>query len=72
MQGLTERQYKAYIWTKKFITKNGWSPSVEQIGDALGITAGSAGELINRVIERGYLCRVEGKQRSLYLPDGDK
>lgn len=69
MSGLTERQYQAYVWAKEFIEKNGWSPSNEQIGKALGITANSAGDLINRVVERGLLTRQKDKHRSLGIPE---
>lgn len=54
-QGLTKRQSQALKFITKFIDKNGWSPSFEEIGGGLKITAPSAYDLVERLVDRGYL-----------------
>jgi hypothetical protein len=69
MQGLTEKQYKAFIWIKEFIQDKGWSPSYEEIGKGLGISTNSAIEMVGRIVDRGYLLNDKSKPRSLGLPE---
>jgi len=56
-QGLTEKQYEMLNWIRKFIQDNGWSPSTEQIANAMEVSQSSAGDMINRIVERGHLSK---------------
>lgn len=59
--GLTEKQHKAFEWIDGFITRNGFSPSIDDIKRGLSLNSrGAAMGLVMQLEERGWVCRSTG------------
>ncbi len=70
MQALTRREKEVYDYICATIEQNGYSPSVRDIRDNLGIKSTSTvHSYINRLEEKGYIHKEEGKSRTLTLGD---
>lgn len=50
-----------------YIIEEGYSPSVREIGEALGIKSSSVQEQIEKLVGMGYLMRDRRKARTLRL-----
>ena len=64
-EGLTTRQRHTLQIIDDFITQWGYSPTMQQLADELGIKPASVHDQINQLVEKGYLLREPGKQRGL-------
>ena len=70
MQALTRREKEVYDYICATIEQNGYSPSVRDIRDNLGIKSTSTvHSYISRLEEKGYINKAEGKSRTLTLGD---
>ena len=70
MQALTRREKEVYDYICSTIEQNGYSPSVRDIRDNLGIKSTSTvHSYISRLEEKGYINKAEGKSRTLTLGD---
>ena len=70
MQSLTRREKEVYDFICATIEQNGYSPSVRDIRDNLGIKSTSTvHSYISRLEEKGYIRKEEGKSRTLTLGD---
>lgn len=70
--GLTQKQLKTFKFIKSYLKKNKLSPSYEEIRKAVGLASkNSIYNLVNQLIERGYIIRLKGKNRSLSI-NGDR
>lgn len=66
MEMLTERERRVYDYICGVIEKNGYSPSVRDIKNALGIKSTSTvHSYIERLESKGYITREQGKSRTL-------
>ncbi len=72
MSGLTKKQFKTLEWIRRFIKKNGWSPSYREIGDGMGVSNVAAYNAVNRLIDRGHLDKEEGQHRGIKIIEGTK
>lgn len=67
-QRATERQLDILNFIDEYRQKNGYSPSIREIGAGTGIASTSAVNYqINRLVEGGYLARTSDVSRSLIL-----
>ena len=68
MQALTRREKEVYDYICATIEQNGYSPSVRDIRDNLGIKSTSTvHSYISRLEEKGYIHKEDGKSRTLTL-----
>ena len=66
MENLTERERKVYDYICEVIGKDGYSPSVRDIQNALGIKSTSTvHSYIERLESKGYIRKEQGKSRTL-------
>ncbi len=69
----TLQQSKTFDFIKKFINKNNYSPSLNEIALGIGITSrGVAHRYVNALIEKGYLYKQPNSQRSLEIVDPEE
>lgn len=66
--GLTPRMSEMLCYISRYIDKYGFAPTYRQIGKAMGIKSPSGvANIVDRLIERGFLVKSERKARSLRL-----
>lgn len=71
MEALTRREKEVYDYICATIEENGYSPSVRDIRDNLGIKSTSTvHSYINKLEEKGYIRKQDGKSRTLTLESG--
>lgn len=69
-RALTERQRRMLDFLQDFTVKNGYPPSIRQIGKAVGISSTSVVNYnLNRLVEEGYLDRDQKVSRGIRLTD---
>lgn len=62
----SRRQVEVLSFVQKFITKNGFSPSILEVADALGVTAPTAHQHISALRKKNLLQAAgEGRRRSI-------
>lgn len=72
MENLTERERKVYEYIRGMLDKNGYSPSVRDIQNAIGIKSTSTvHSYIERLESKGYIKREQGKSRTLRTDGGE-
>ncbi len=72
MENLTERERKVYEYIRGVLERNGYSPSVRDIQDALGIkSTATVHSYIERLESKGYIKREQGKSRTLRTDGGE-
>lgn len=64
---LTARQAEMLGAVGDFIDRNGYSPSVRELGVLTGLSVGGVENMINTLINKGRLSRVDGQRRTLRL-----
>lgn len=70
---LTKRQKEVLDFIKKFVDKNGYSPTLEEIRDNLNLSAVSTiHQHIETLVEKGYLQKSENYSRAIELSRKDK
>lgn len=63
---MTAMQKKVFDYINQYWEENGYSPSYDDIADALGISSRSnVHRVIYALIERGFIENLPGKARSL-------
>lgn len=66
--GLTEQSAKTLAFIQGFIDTNGWSPSFQEIMNALGWSSkGNVARAIKILVDRGYLTKRRNANRSLVV-----
>jgi repressor LexA len=63
--GLTAAQGRALAAVERLLARHRYPPTAQEVGEALGIAAASAHELITQLVEKNYLAREPGKARGL-------
>lgn len=70
--GLTKKQLKCFNFIKSYLKKKNLSPSYDEIRKAVGLLSkNSVYNLVNQLIERGYIIKLKGRNRSLSI-NGDR
>jgi repressor LexA len=64
--GVTMKQHLVLEFVKKYCNEKGYSPSYQEIGDAIGIASKSGVKrMIDALVERGHLELLPRRARSL-------
>ena len=67
---LTRRQRQVLDVIRDFIDKNGYSPSLEEIGGKLGLSSvATAHKHVTHLVQKGYVRRTWNQNRSIELVD---
>ena len=67
---LSERQKKMLDFIQKFGQKNGYPPSIREIGEAVGISSTSVVNYnLNRLVDEGYVARDQNVSRGIRLTE---
>jgi repressor LexA len=65
---LTQSQKRIYVVIKDFINKNGYSPTVREIGSIAGISSpGTIHGHLKRIKDKGFITFKEGKNRTIRI-----
>ena len=68
MEQLSERQKEILDTIKKFIAKNGFPPTVREIGAAVGLSSSATTHFhLKKLTEKGYLKQGSSKNRTIEL-----
>lgn len=68
MEKLTKRQDEILQFIKKYIVKNGYPPTVREIGSSLGLSSpATIHSHLSNLEEKGYIKKDENKNRALEL-----
>lgn len=65
VEGITEPQRRTLAAIRSHIAERGFPPTVQELGEILGIAPASAHEQVNQLVRKGYLRRDPRKARSL-------
>lgn len=66
--GLTPRQKEALSFIGGFIERNGYSPSLDEVAKALGLSGkGNVHRLISELEKRGAIRKLPNKNRSMVI-----
>lgn len=69
---LTDRQQAIFDFLAKFISDNGYPPSVREIGEAVGLSSSSTVHShLNSIEDKGYIRRDPSSARALSIIDRD-
>jgi len=68
---LTRRQHEVLEVIRTFIGKNGYSPSLEEIGTELGLSSvATVHKHVSHLVQKGYVRRSWNQNRSIEVVDG--
>jgi repressor LexA len=67
MEKLTKKQTNILNFIKDFIFKNGYPPTIREIGDHFKIYVRAAQDHLKALEKKGYIFREKGKTRSICL-----
>ena len=67
---LTPKQAEIFSMIRDARMTDGYSPTMQELGDALGISRVTVHEHINALVKKGALVRDKNKARSLEIADG--
>jgi len=63
---LTRRQREVYDFVRRFVSENGYSPSLEEIGAAFGLASvATVHKHVQHLVEKGYLRKAWNRSRSV-------
>ncbi len=65
IEAITEPQRRTLAAIRTHISRRGFPPTGQELGELLGIASASAHELVHQLVRKGYLRREPGKARSL-------
>ena len=68
---LTKRQEQVLSWIKRFISAKGYSPTIRDIGEGLGISStNGVSDHLRALIRKGKITREGNKARSILIVGG--
>ena len=63
---LTRRQRQIYDFIREFVSENGYSPSLEEIGAAFGLSSvATVHKHVHHLVEKGFLKKAWNRSRSV-------
>ena len=63
---LTRRQREIYDYIREFVDEQGYSPSLEEIGEAFGLSSvATVHKHVQHLVEKGYLRKAWNRSRSV-------
>ena len=70
---LTQRQNRAYDFIEQYLSRHRKPPTLQEIGDALGISStNGVYKLLQKLEQKGWIEREKHKARSIHLTDHDQ
>jgi len=70
---LTQRQNQAYDFIEQYLDRHRKPPTLQEIGDALGIAStNGVYKLLQKLEEKGWIEREKHKARSIQLAGGEQ
>src|SRR5258705_10586194 len=67
---LTRRQREVFDFVRGFVAEHGYSPSLEEIGAAFGLTSvATVHKHVQHLVEKGYLRKAWNRSRSVEPTD---
>jgi repressor LexA len=71
---LTRRQREIYDYIREFVAENGYSPSLEEIGAAFGLSSvATVHKHVHHLVEKGFLKKAWNRSRSVEpIDEGDE
>ncbi len=69
---LTPRQLRIYELVRSWRAQKGYSPTMQELADELGVSKVTVFEHVQALVEKGVLSRNPNKARSLALTSGDE
>jgi DNA-binding MarR family transcriptional regulator len=67
--GITANQRRCLDIINEFITVNGFSPTLKEVGAIIGKPASRVHSLVQGLVERGYINKLANRRRSIQLID---
>lgn len=68
---LTRRQREIYDFISDFVAENGYSPSLEEIGEAFGLSSvATVHKHVHHLVEKGFLKKAWNRSRSVEPVEG--
>ena len=72
MASLTKRQKEVLDYLRNFIRDRGYSPSLEEIGQVLGMSSvATVHKHLTHLAEKGYIRHEQNRKRSIEVDEGD-
>lgn len=65
---MTPRQTEVRNFVREWIFLKGKNPRVQEIADGLEITRTAVRKHVDRIVAKGYLCRLNRRYRNIALP----
>ena len=62
---LTKRQFETLQFIESFKNKNGFAPTLKEIGESTGANIGTAFKLVEHLIDKGYVKRYKFHPRGI-------
>ena len=72
MEPLTERQRATFDFIREYRRRHGFSPTVREIAKSQGVVVNATMEMIDRLLEKGWLVATKGTARSLIPADEER
>jgi repressor LexA len=73
MSAVTKRQHEVLEFIKNFIADKGWSPSLQEVANGVGLSSlGTVHKHIANLKAKGFLMQTGGQDRSLEVLDPAK
>lgn len=66
-----QRREQIMDFLRSYIKRNGFSPSFEEVGDAVGVHKNAAAHHLHKLEKEGRIRINAGKYRSLQIIEGD-
>ena len=67
----TEKDTETLLIIKEWITKFGWSPTVREVADSLGLAISTTHRRLDRLEELGWIERGQFQSRALRVTTAD-
>lgn len=64
---LTKRQFETLQFIAEFTKKNGFAPTLKEIGKAFGNNIGTSFKLVEHLIDKGYVKRYKFHPRGIEM-----
>lgn len=72
-QGLTDRQAQCLLYINHSIQKNGYPPTLREIGDHMGIAStNGVNDHLNALERKGFIKREDMKSRAIKITNQEK
>ena len=71
MEELTPKEINVFNYIKQSLETNGYSPSMRDVKDAVGVSVSTAHGYVEKLVAKGWISQMEGKSRTLRIGRAD-